>query len=505
MLAIVKVPYAPEPTADEIETREDEWIAMIEAGLAVYDEYLINGFVFSSAVQLPIGEDGAYKRVAMTARGQRLAAEVMGAYLLTKEQADLLLKNSNHIAPVITRPAAGGSPTSATLVAMIAASDHIDAQRKGIDGPYDNEGKFYLRGAKPGYAINYGLVDVPQSRRPNVPPMRPNGLHMYQDVGRTHVDTHVDATQTLRVVWPDENINAFEVWHDVPRSYLGERSEYARDWQRYLQQLSAHYNDSQLHPGKADGWHFSDTEKATAYFLSGSWSPDYEAPPTKDIEVVEESNLCPPSDPPPPPPSSGEQLPDTDPPPIDGEEDLGYAEFTQANSYHKGRRDSDHPIHCVIHVAQIAEVMHAAESLAKYADSETTKVSYHYAVDGDSAVQCVREEDTAWAAPGANHSGIQFELSGYAEQSTEEWHDVFSQNTIFRAAYLVARACVYWDIPIRKISVLELREGAPGICGHDDVTHAFGKSTHTDPGKAFPWKEFIACVQAHASDMYEQE
>jgi hypothetical protein len=41
--------------------------------------------------------------------------------------------------------------------------------------------------------------------------------------------------------------------------------------------------------------------------------------------------------------------------------------------------------------------------------------------------------------------------------------------------------------------------GVKGICGHLDVTYAWGEGDHTDPGAYFPWPTFIAYVQNAAN------
>jgi hypothetical protein len=36
-----------------------------------------------------------------------------------------------------------------------------------------------------------------------------------------------------------------------------------------------------------------------------------------------------------------------------------------------------------------------------------------------------------------------------------------------------------------------LQAGEPGVTTHNEVTHAFRKSDHTDPGAAFPMDAFL--------------
>ena len=51
--------------------------------------------------------------------------------------------------------------------------------------------------------------------------------------------------------------------------------------------------------------------------------------------------------------------------------------------------------------------------------------------------------------------------------------------------------CVRHAIPLRRLQPSDLVERRRGICGHADVSAAFGKSDHWDPGSGFPWDRFL--------------
>lgn len=156
----------------------------------------------------------------------------------------------------------------------------------------------------------------------------------------------------------------------------------------------------------------------------------------------------------------------------------------------------------VLHTAEIPEIPRGAENVAQYfkrpraADGSVVFASAHICTDVDSDVQCVRLKDVAYAAPGANHNGIHIELAGYAKQNAADWSDPYSTAMLARAARLVARLCRLYDIPVQYVDAAQLsRGGARGITTHRQVSLAFKKSTHTDPGPQFPMAEFIAAVQ----------
>ena len=148
----------------------------------------------------------------------------------------------------------------------------------------------------------------------------------------------------------------------------------------------------------------------------------------------------------------------------------------------------------VIHTAETPEGVNTARAVARYFATTDTKASAHYCVDSDEIIQSCGDVDVAYAAPGANHNGIHIELAGRAAQSTADWNDAYSVGVIGTAARLVAELCGTYRIPIRYVNAAALKvggSGARGITMHRDVSAAFKKSTHTDPGPNFPIVEFV--------------
>ncbi|WP_425955764.1 peptidoglycan recognition protein family protein [Xylanimonas sp. McL0601] len=149
----------------------------------------------------------------------------------------------------------------------------------------------------------------------------------------------------------------------------------------------------------------------------------------------------------------------------------------------------------VLHTTESGEISAGAEANASFFSRPATNASSHIVVDNDSEVRCVPDADTAFAAPGANADGLQLEMVGRAGQGVAGWSDAYSRSELERAAHIVAGWCEANHIPVRHLSVDQVADGVTrGIAGHVDVTNAFHKSTHTDPGDAFPWPEFLARV-----------
>ena len=149
----------------------------------------------------------------------------------------------------------------------------------------------------------------------------------------------------------------------------------------------------------------------------------------------------------------------------------------------------------VLHDAEVAEVGTADENLAAWASAPNAPMaSWHYCVDNDSAIPCVREEDTAFAAPGANADGIQIEVSGRASQNASGWADAYTQAALGRTARIVADLCRRHALPVAFVDAAGLLRGERGITTHAAVTLAYRQSTHTDPGGAFPMAAFLEMV-----------
>jgi N-acetyl-anhydromuramyl-L-alanine amidase AmpD len=179
-------------------------------------------------------------------------------------------------------------------------------------------------------------------------------------------------------------------------------------------------------------------------------------------------------------------------------------DFVEAKYYTKsGNRQIDL---IVIHDMEMPEKGDTAESCAQFFHRGGSQASAHYCVDNDSVVQCVRDMDIAWAAPGANHQGLHFEHAGYARQTAEDWSDAYSQQMLSVSAALVAEKCKEFNIPMAFVAGTELRKGYRGITTHWEITKAFNTAGgHTDPGPNFPMSQYVSLVQNVADVPIHQE
>lgn len=173
---------------------------------------------------------------------------------------------------------------------------------------------------------------------------------------------------------------------------------------------------------------------------------------------------------------------------------LDHLPFIQARWFYRGRRIGIELI--VLHDMEAPETDTMAESVARNFAVTPRKVSAHYCVDNDSVVQCVKDSDTAWTAPGANANGLHVEHAGYASQRREDWQDGYSSAELALSAMLVRSKCNQYGIPKEFVDVAGLKAGKKGITTHAAVSQAFKLSDHTDPGPGFPMDVYLAMVRS---------
>lgn len=187
--------------------------------------------------------------------------------------------------------------------------------------------------------------------------------------------------------------------------------------------------------------------------------------------------------------------------------------FVQARGFTRANRAADDVHWVVIHTMEAPEKGTTAEAVAEYFRTTTTPASAHFCIDIDSVVQCVRLEDVAWGAPGANGAGVQLEHAGYAKQSVVEWADDYSTKMLERsAAVAVQHVQPRFKIPTSFIdrdklrqakAILDAGKSLPdalrGITTHNEVSQAFHLSTHTDPGPSFPMDAYLTLMRKAAT------
>lgn len=165
------------------------------------------------------------------------------------------------------------------------------------------------------------------------------------------------------------------------------------------------------------------------------------------------------------------------------------------------------PIHrIVIHATVSPCVEGQARRVAAWFRDPDSRGSAHYVIDPGEVVQVVLDSRIAWHAPPNPHS-IGVELCDalisreWDRAHRDRWRDENHTRMLRRASRIVARLCLAYDVPIERLNADDLRAGRRGITGHDDVSKAWGESSHWDPGAFFPWAEFVQHVERRAAKM----
>ena len=157
-------------------------------------------------------------------------------------------------------------------------------------------------------------------------------------------------------------------------------------------------------------------------------------------------------------------------------------------AHDSGKRDVRLIRWIVIHCTESND----AESSAAWFENPDSQGSANLVLDDDACYRTVPDNRIPWAAPPLNTEGFHIELAGHASWTRAQWLD--RMLTLRRAAWKTADRCYRYGIPVRKVGPLGLRLRRAGITGHADVSKAFRKSTHSDPGAEFPWARFMQLV-----------
>lgn len=155
----------------------------------------------------------------------------------------------------------------------------------------------------------------------------------------------------------------------------------------------------------------------------------------------------------------------------------------------------------VIHRMQAPEKADTAESVAKYFQHPSSVSSCHLCIDNNSVVECVKPNKIAYHAPPNPHS-YGLEHAGY--EADGSWTDDAYSNDMLKVSAMASAQFVKDQqkignsIPIvwLDVSTLRVNPNARGFTSHDNVSRAFGKSSHWD-GRYFPHEAYLAMVRVY--------
>jgi hypothetical protein len=98
-----------------------------------------------------------------------------------------------------------------------------------------------------------------------------------------------------------------------------------------------------------------------------------------------------------------------------------------------------------------------------------------------------------------NQVGIGLEVVGYARYSFAEWTTGDQFAAVRLDAKRAAEVAAAKGIPLRWLSLGQIRNGERGFCTHADISATLGGTNHTDPGQGFPYAIFMQMVQQWTS------
>ena len=159
-------------------------------------------------------------------------------------------------------------------------------------------------------------------------------------------------------------------------------------------------------------------------------------------------------------------------------------------AHDSGPRKQD-PNKIVLHSTEGSTAAGAASWFANPASAG----SAHIAVDSEQGFRCVPDDVIAWGAFGANDRGLHMEHAAFAAWKRTAWLTPKARRMLRRSAYHAAKWCDKYDIPVRYLSVQQIRNGEAGICTHAKVSDAFHSNGHWDPGTGFPLKRYKRMVK----------
>ena len=140
-----------------------------------------------------------------------------------------------------------------------------------------------------------------------------------------------------------------------------------------------------------------------------------------------------------------------------------------------------------------------AESVARYFASRSAAGSAHLVIDDGERERCLPNSAVPWAAPGANTNGFHIEMCGYAKWGKLTW--LRHREMLKRSAYKTAFHAKVFKIPLVSLKSADLRAGKAGITTHVEVSRAWGKSDHWDPGPGFPMWLFMKYVRDYYKEL----
>lgn len=152
------------------------------------------------------------------------------------------------------------------------------------------------------------------------------------------------------------------------------------------------------------------------------------------------------------------------------------------------------PTRVILHGTQNRNVAGAGDVLAIPAFWKRQGLGYssHLVIDAEGITcRCASDLAIVWATGGSNTGSLQIEIVSQVTDSAKVWaaRDVGLKQ--------VAKHLAHWH---RLYGIPLSRSVTTGVATHLDHSRAFHKTTHTDPGPAFPFDELLRRARWYADN-----
>lgn len=167
--------------------------------------------------------------------------------------------------------------------------------------------------------------------------------------------------------------------------------------------------------------------------------------------------------------------------------------------YHGGAIQGPNQI--VIHSVESGMTPGVGYSLMTgYWQNPANKTSVHGIADPADFTYGVPDSLQAWHVGGSgNQTALGVEHAGRAAFSAADWTTPAAVKMLNNSAREVAKLATKHGIPLRWLSIAQVKANEKGITTHNDMRLAGRDSTHTDPGPNFPYKLYMQLLQQWTS------
>jgi hypothetical protein len=148
-----------------------------------------------------------------------------------------------------------------------------------------------------------------------------------------------------------------------------------------------------------------------------------------------------------------------------------------------------------------AEGARTAKALGNYFYRDDVQASSHVGIDAYATLQYVPPQFAAWTLRSGNPISENAELCAFARWTRAQWLSMATVDGCAAPRLIVSRAAAWArsralarGIPLKRLTPVQVGQGAWGLIDHHAWTIGKRDGSHTDVGGGFPWDVFLAEV-----------